>query len=132
MTTIAPSTPGANAPLAPQTPTAPPAPAAPAQPAAGKPADTFSATPATDYSAIGGPNAQAVVKQDTSVDCGEAAVATIVKQLGGKDAGADPSQLMADLRQRFSGANPGTTPDEMVQMLAHEGFSATKNSTNFD
>src|SRR3954468_6408530 len=125
MNPIAPHVPGANAPLAPQAPAAPPAPAAPAQPAVNRPADTFSATPATDYSAIGGTNPQAAVRQDNSVDCGEAAVATIVKQLGGKDAGADPSQLMKDLRQRFSGANPGTTPDEMVQMLAHEGFSAT-------
>jgi predicted double-glycine peptidase len=130
MNPIAPSIPGANAPIAPQAPAPAQAPAAP-QPAA-RPADTFSATPATSYSAIGGTNPQAIVKQDTAEDCGEAAVATVVKQLGGKDAGADPSQTMKDLKQRFAADHPGTTPDEMVQMLAHEGFSATKNSTNFD
>jgi predicted double-glycine peptidase len=120
-----------RAPQATQDATATP-PAAPPRPAAGA-ADTFEdPTRRVDYSAIGGPSANPVVKQDKSEDCGEAAVATIVKQLGGSSAGQDPKALMADLKQRFAGSHAGTTPEEMVQMLAHEGFAATKRSTNFD
>jgi len=100
---------------------------------ASQPADAFGgAARRTDLSAIGGTNPNAVVKQDTYEDCGEAAVATVVKQLGGARAGDDPKALMKDLKQRFAGDHEGTTPDELIQMLAHEGFSATKSSTNFD
>jgi len=124
----APGSGAVRAPLATQetSPTAAPQPAA-------SPADAFGGTTRrADFSAIGGTNPNAVVKQDTYEDCGEAAVATVVKQLGGARAGDDPKALMKDLKQRFAGDHEGTTPDELIQMLAHEGFSATKSSTNFD
>ncbi|HZN95552.1 MAG TPA: papain-like cysteine protease family protein [Myxococcales bacterium] len=113
--------------------TVPEAPAPPAQPAPPQQAapgiDVFQRA-AVDYSAITG--TAPPVKQDTFNDCGEAAVATIVKQLGGKNAGADPSQIVRELRSMFDRDGNGTTPTEMLDMLAHQGLSATRGTTNFD
>ena len=91
MSTI-PAVPGSGAVRAPQATQGPAAtpPASAPQPAA-TPTDAFGGAPRrADFSAIGGPNPNAVVKQDTYEDCGEAAVATVVKQLGGARAGDDP------------------------------------------
>jgi nitrogen fixation protein len=70
------------------------------------------------------------VPQVQSDTCGAAAVA----MLGGSKVPsklADRSQYMEELAQRFSDGKSGTTPQEIAQMLAHEGLKVTQGVSRF-
>ncbi|HVE84716.1 MAG TPA: hypothetical protein VND93_17795 [Myxococcales bacterium] len=123
---IVPATQGAATPAPGQ-----PAPTTQAAPA-GAGADAFQPKVATSYAAMGGAPPRGAVRQDTPRGCGEAAVATVVRQMGGQGAGQAPSQLMRDLEARFDRNRDGTTPAEMVDMLGHVGLSATRATSYFD
>jgi len=71
------------------------------------------------------------VRQDTATDCGAAAVATLVRGAG-KEKRKTDGQVMDALDKKFGGGKAGTTPDQIKDMLAHEGFEVERGASNFD
>jgi len=74
--------------------------------------------------------ATGVVRQDTDSDCGAAAVTMLVRARG-KESGKSDSEVMQALDKQFAKGD-GTTPQELSDMLAHEGFQVTQGSFQLD
>ncbi|GMU06606.1 papain-like cysteine protease family protein [Corallococcus caeni] len=71
-----------------------------------------------------------VLRQTDATNCGATAAAMLVRANGGGQGQTD-AQLVQSLESRYSDSK-GTTPDQMGQMLAGQGFEVTRGAANFD
>ncbi|WP_434299154.1 hypothetical protein [Corallococcus exiguus] len=71
-----------------------------------------------------------VLRQTDATNCGATAAAMLVRANGGGQGQTD-AQLVQSLESRYSDSK-GTTPDQMGQMLAGQGFEVTRGASQFD
>jgi hypothetical protein len=71
-----------------------------------------------------------VMQQTDATNCGATAAAMLVRAAGGGQGQTD-AELVKGLESKYSDAK-GTTPDQMGQMLAGQGFEVTRGAANLD
>jgi hypothetical protein len=75
-------------------------------------------------------SATPVLQQTEDANCGAAAVAMLAKAKSGKVVGSG-KRLMDELGSRFA-TKEGTTPQQLANMLAHQGIAVKKGATSLD
>jgi hypothetical protein len=71
-----------------------------------------------------------VLQQTSDINCGPAAAAMLARAKGGKE-GVSDAELMNDLGSRYA-TQEGTTPQQLTQMLAHEGIAVKQGTAELD
>ncbi|WP_404369424.1 hypothetical protein ACIHQR_06610 [Corallococcus coralloides] len=71
-----------------------------------------------------------VLRQTDDINCGATAAAMLVRASGGGQGQTD-AQLVQSLQAGYSDSK-GTTPKQMSDMLAGQGFEVTRGASNFD
>ncbi|RYZ38516.1 MAG: hypothetical protein EOO71_23695 [Myxococcaceae bacterium] len=71
-----------------------------------------------------------VIPQTDPTNCGPATAAMLVRAAGGGEGQTD-AQLVKGLESKYA-SSQGTTPDQMGDMLAGQGFEVTRGASNFD
>ncbi|MCY1043019.1 hypothetical protein OV208_16990 [Corallococcus sp. bb12-1] len=71
-----------------------------------------------------------VIPQTDPTNCGPATAAMLVRAAGGGQGQTD-AELVKGLESKYANSQ-GTTPDQMGDMLAGQGFEVTRGASNFD